>query len=1037
MSEGTDYQHEEILMSKLFFDQQDYELLTIVNEVLNREGTDRYLKNLFIPYMHPNGIKEMAASKELRIAMAVIHLLDMLETGGIEERLSALRCLKDEVLHCARSHLRINTARVLLQIMKELVRAHDDHQRQLELAHDFRRASSGKPRFVRRQLKRYHLLEMPEDWNQITFDHHIHDVNTKGRKSPTHLIMDAWIKGIRSLTVIHYNYVLREAVEELLEAAEIMDIRVRIGIEFSARYRDRYVQIIWTPRGFGGITDFLNFLSKQKIQDLMSRGRQVSEYQQGYVWNLFQAFNQKHLADINQAYHLEAPELDREAFVSFIGPGQVSILHLCKYVHRHLIPFLKKQSDRLRDEYEAADPADRPAIAEKIKELDQLDSEAILDKYLSIGANPELGNPKVPRDTPEIPELLTHSPAQLINELVNIRTGFSLTLNLSSLRVEDVLELIYDSRGAITHLEIFNLKDHINGTAESALEINQLQQAINQGSAVHLKRVLRQIIQKVDASNLPDRQDRLEKLHEILRNIGALKEWYSKTPLKARIGSDSTGSSSRVPGMGLAVLNTLPARAQHEFLRNRKERHEIPVHVTTTFSKTYHTANHDGIEHNIFFRAAHRLSWARFIGVHPLEKWKMVNASTVITPNGNLVSLGGIRRKKGNGFRPDPERENAGRKMMDLRYLNSDLKNVLKIIIGFIPAFITFYLTKDWWLLAYFGAVIWFGITGLRNVIQSVLGAGGIRRSPLLRWQDYVSWDRLADSLLFTGYSVPLLDYVVKTLLLERGFNITTSTNPILLYSVISVANGVYISGHNILRGLPRGAIYGNGFRSILSIPIALAINTLAADFLFLMGTEGIDRILQKWAAIISKAASDCVAGVIEGSADRFNNVRIRTWDYSGKLRQMFNTFAQLELTFPEMDVLEMLDSPKKFLAAFTSEAGDLVKLVIINSLDLLYFWMYQPRSRSVLKRMLRQMSHEERLVFERSQFVLYRYREISQLFVDGLVGKKFSRALSFYLDRSESYLATMHALLAKIETTQPCPKDPAEVVIGPGGSFP
>ena len=33
-----------------------------------------------------------------------------------------------------------------------------------------------------------------EDWNQIAFDDHVHDVNTKGRKSSTHLIMDAWIK---------------------------------------------------------------------------------------------------------------------------------------------------------------------------------------------------------------------------------------------------------------------------------------------------------------------------------------------------------------------------------------------------------------------------------------------------------------------------------------------------------------------------------------------------------------------------------------------------------------------------------------------------------------------------------------------------------------------------------------------------------------------------------------------------------------------------------------------------------------------------
>ena len=56
-------------------------------------------------------------------------------------------------------------------------------------------------------------------------------------------------------------------------------------------------------------------------------------------------------------------------------------------------------------------------------------------------------------------------------------------------------------------------------------------------------------------------------------------------------------------------------------------------------------------------------------------------------------------------------------------------------------------------------------------------------------------------------------------------------------------------------------------------------------------------------------------------------------------------------------------------------------------------------------------MSEEEWLIFYRSQLVLKRHKEISQEFVDGLVGKNFSKALSFYLDRSEQYLADMERL--------------------------
>ncbi len=87
--------------------------------------------------------------------------------------------------------------------------------------------------------------------------------------------------------------------------------------------------------------------------------------------------------------------------------------------------------------------------------------------------------------------------------------------------------------------------------------------------------------------------------------------------------------------------------------------------------------------------------------------------------------------------------------------LNTRLKNGLKISLGFIPAFVCFFLTKDWWFLAWFGAFIWFGITGLRVILQSVLGGGGIRRSSLTRWNNYVSWDRLTDALFFTGFPCP------------------------------------------------------------------------------------------------------------------------------------------------------------------------------------------------------------------------------------------------------------------------------------------
>jgi hypothetical protein len=227
----------------------------------------------------------------------------------------------------------------------------------------------------------------------------------------------------------------------------------------------------------------------------------------------------------------------------------------------------------------------------------------------------------------------------------------------------------------------------------------------------------------------------------------------------------------------------------------------------------------------------------------------------------------------------------------------------------------------------------------------------------------------------------------------------------------MALTNGLYLSSHNAFRGLPKGAIVGNFFRSVLSIPLAILFNATIAGILYEAGAPGIDDTLQKWAAVISKAASDCVAGVIEGIADRYENIHARVRDYTAKLSQLFDIYARLELLFPETDVLSMLESPKKFMQTINAEAQDLERIIIINALDLLYFWMYQPHSRSVLKDRIRSMSEEERQIFIRSQCILQREREISQLFLDGIIGRNFSKGLAFYLDRYREYLAALRQI--------------------------
>ncbi|WP_320173398.1 hypothetical protein [Maridesulfovibrio sp.] len=992
-------------ISSLFFDKLDYQLLQIVDDVLMRGNKSRAFRSLFVEYMHPHGIKEMAAPQGLRIAYAVISLLGSFENGIAHDRLKALRSLRDEVFLSSSGFYRKNTARVLLQIMKKLVRPGNTELNRLKLAHDFRMVSAGNPRMIRKELAKYHLVEMPEEWNQYAFDDHVHDANTKGRKSPTHLIMDAWIKGIREITVVYYNYVRPQVIEELLEAGSILDIKVHVGIELSARFRDKFVRFTWEPNVLSDTPTFQKFMEKERVIELFEEGREVSRYQQKYVFDVLNEFNSRHRNDLGKQLDLKLPLLNQDEFLSFVGTGQPSILHLGRFIHNKLAVYAEdKEETKLT-------PAQKGLLR-------TLTVRTIIDEYLAPAKNPLLHDPAEPHKDTELPELLRCNINELMTRLLRLHSSSKFTLNLANLTAQDTLELLYDGGGMITHIEAYNLKDicveeqrtQLTGQEKHYKLIGRLQKALNEDSVITLKSAIREIIYDYDdqlekikadfeAESFKVMQRRKPELVAILSDLEKFHTIYSKRSLRSRIGSGSTGQAEHRHGMGFVVIDTLPARARKPFYRNScgEGCNRIPVSALMTKSVNSKV----GLSRRELSRlpedkAGRQLKWT-------LDSFK-IHAGKL----GNIGTLGGLHIQPDNSVERKQDTDSLGNSW---NYLNTNIKNTAKVLLGFIPAFLTFYLTKDWWLLSYFGAVIWFAITGSRNIIQSVLGGGGLRRSPLLPWNSLVSWSRISDSLLYTGFSVPLLDYLVKTLLLDNTFGVTTSTNPILLYSVMGLANGIYLSSHNAIRGLPKGATVGNFFRSILAIPVAVALSGLIGALLGMAGIPDATGILQKWAAIISKFASDGVAAFIEGLADRQANIKARIAGYKMKITQLFSVFSKLDLMFPEEDVLEMLQSPKIMMRTLSKEARDLEKLIIVNALDLMYFWLYQPRSRKALSTLLQSMSREEWLIFYRSQLILKRHKEISQVFVDGLVGKDFSKALSFYLDQSPQYLADMEKL--------------------------
>lgn len=991
-----------------YFDRRDHELIGIVNSVYDADNIFGYARKLYYPFFHPLGIKEMAESKGLRTAYAIVNLLESMERGEVQNRLQALAALKDEVLDTAGGSMPKNMARILLQIMKELVRAKGNYSLQLQLAHNFRMAAFGKPRVVRRLLKYYHLLEMPEEWNQLTFDDHVHDANTSGRKSPTHLIMDAWIKGIRRLRVIYYHCIEPRFAAELIEAARIMEIDLRIGIEFWARYRDRYISFIWVARGLPDVEAFLCFLAEPHVVHFMEQGRGVLKYQQAYVLSLLKSFNAHYLDTMCQTLGIDLPPLCPEAFFQFAAPGQPCIPHLGEYIHALAVAAMQDRMDQLNQSFATADITEQQEIKDLVERMDRFSAQEVIATYLRPEMYPDIVHPLTISDSPNVPERLKLSFQELFERIKLLHHDFRITLKLGDLKPEDVLEILYEGNGLITRVEIINLKDFIAGQTDHLVAVNELQEAINTGSLLKLKRVVRHIKLSMEQAGYADEPDRVKKLFNILYDIDALKKMYTVRPLKSRIGSDSTGRCHQTYGMGFGIVDTLTSRAMHQIKTSVGNRLILPANINVSQRMTSFATNEISRGAKWMMNALKWLPGLDQIISLKKKEWILTSFSLDMKGCGNIVTLGGIQKNNTNGLGLALSTGKKNTRANSWKNLNTKFKNCLKILIGFVPAFVCFSLTKDWWFLAYFGAFIWFGITGFRVILQSVLGGGGINRSSLLKWNDYVSWERLTDALLYTGFSVPLLDYVVKTLVLEQTFGITVASSPLMLYSVMGLANGIYLSSHNTFRGMPKGAITGNFFRSILAIPVAILFNSLIGAILIFFNTPGVEGVLQKWAAIISKAASDTVAGLIEGTVDRFQNMDLRKRDIQKKFSDLFEIYSRMELLFPETEELKILEKPHLLFCNKNSEVKDMAVMIIINALDLFYFWMYLPRARMTMLDMVSKLTPEEKTIFLQAQKLLEQEQFISRLFVEGILGQNFPRPLSFYLTTYKNYLAAI-----------------------------
>lgn len=993
------------MSENLYFDKSDRDLLDIVNSTTEQKTDVNLEQKLFNTALHPHGILSLATTHESRMAYAVINLLKSIEgLGDASERLSALRALYDEVINSATTPFRINTGRVLVQIMKDIVRAKGNDVEQLKLIHDFRKVAAGNPRIVRSFLASRYLFEMPESWDQLTMDQHVHDSNTKGRKNPTYLIMDAWVKGIRSLTVIYHNTVNPATVEELTTAAEIMKIRVRVGLEFRSVFGKKYADFIWVPRGFAKAEDVVEFFKSAPVRKVLQEGEKANAWYSEQTYALLESFNQNHLQEIKKHFGLpDIAPLSKETFTEFVGAGRASRLHLADFIHKCLFEPMKERAETLSASLASMTEADRKAAVAQIEELNSLTSNKIYSDYLSAEKNPTVPDRDVPADDGR-PLFLSMPILDHLKLVTDLRSGFRTTLQLTGLDAADVLEILWDTHGLFTHLERINLKEYNEGEVFDLERIGKIQYDINTARIMSLKATLSELI----LENAHDTA-RSDKLTLILDNLSDLIDLYSITPLGSAFGTDSTGHVGNRVGMGLAVIDTLPASAQKKLRANTKL---LPVDVKLEVSDTYK----DVSTPSLVTRLVRKIRGNPAIGMTRKRDYTIAERSVEVnSKNGNIATLGGMTGAADNNLLADTKK--ATSKKIPTKYLTTPVLNVLKVLIGLIPAFCTFMMTQNWWFLACFGAFIWLGITGVRNIIQMIIASGSFFGSRV-KWYQTVQWTRLCESLMYTGWSVVLLEGIMRNAVLVGLFNIKVTEHPLLVFTVIALANGTYISSHNIFRGFPMTAVVGNFFRSVLAIPVALVYNAVLALILPFLTSMPVADVLIYSSAIITKLASDTIALMIEATADRRNFYRLRRLDYAAKFKAIFACYVKLETLFPERNMLEVFAAPGEFRRVTQKVGAVQREELFAHLLDLMYFWFYKSTSHQVFKSLIAKMSPQERQVLSAIHEGFFKSNpEEAEEIIQKFLGSHSTKCLEFYRANFKSYFKSMQKFFPELAT--------------------
>lgn len=833
---------------------------------------------VFRPFSHPAGFVRLITKRRLTIAEAYIRLLSHAQNTGYTERIEALQVMMHHVWHAKNLSMPLNTARVQIALMKQAVRMRGNQRAQLELMSDFARASYGKATVIRRLLRERDLIEVPETGEDLCaldlgWDDHVHDSMTEGRKSPTQLVLDAFIKGISRITVAYYDATTPDTYEEIYLASRILGIDVRIGIEFSIGKKfDRTHYMYVAPQGktYEELSAYLA-QNREKLTVFWKGLQCNSRHRHETVSALLESFNRTGLVEFNAPYegqsHLQMAPLSWDDLEKLTPKSQATRVHLGQLIYQSMRPVALKRVLYLKNLYrDMVENETRDVTVTWEEERCRRRYNEAVEEYEAL--SPALCAQRYVTRNKEIDYDSSFATASDILPLLSSCGGEIVFIHPLSQGLVRGIETLFRDYANITSIEVFNLVDALSRDTAEIRKFSTFLGALSSESAEHVASLLSEW--NIDSISIDQ--------------IKALQAHVREKPFAMRCASDAVGWSSNIPGMGFIRGRSLSAKSRRLF--DAMQHLTLPKTVSDLMRGDGDDDGQDG------------------------DVYLMSSTQIPMGPNRHAVPT-----------RPSPSIS----PLRFWRYLNLNLRCLILALIGFIPGYYCLGLEY---------AVIWFVITGFRNVIVDWIASSGIVPSAW-RLRD-IDRENMCESLFFSGISVPILagakmgfDASWAWFGFDEGFLFTFCK-----FWAIAFANGLYLVSHNTLRGFDKAAIRGNFFRSVLSWPLA----TIGS---YALTPIGVPDVVQ------SKIWSEVVAGFIEGTVKNIKQKRLAQ-------KAVFEVYKQI----------------------ISSNA----LYVKTACMDILFFWSKYGQGRRVLERFM-SISHrkianitpEERAQIEQGNRIIYR----------------------------------------------------------------